>query len=74
MNTFVEAGVTIALAVVGLATVSILVSKNAQTSNVFQAGASSFNNALGVAESPVTGSSMQLNLSYPSSGINMGMS
>lgn len=67
MNTFIEALVTIGVAIVGLAVVATLVSKNAQTPQVIQASGSAFSNALGVAESPVTGSNVSLNLSYPSS-------
>ena len=65
MNTFFEAIVTIAIAIVGLATVSVLVSKKAQTPAVIQAGGSAFSNALAVAESPVTGASYKIDLSYP---------
>lgn len=65
MNTFVEMIVTIATAIVGLAVVSVLVSKNAQTPAVIQASGSAFSNALGVAEAPVTGASYQLDLTYP---------
>lgn len=67
MNAFIEGAVTIALAVVGLAIISVLVSKNAQTSSVIQAAASGFGNSLGVAEAPVTGASYAPVLSYPSS-------
>jgi anti-sigma-K factor RskA len=66
MSTFWEGVVTIALAIVGLAIVATLVSRNAQTPAVLQAAASGFSNALGVAESPVTGSSYSIDLSYPS--------
>jgi hypothetical protein len=65
VNTFVEMIVTIATAIVGLAVVSVLVSKNAQTPAVIQASGSAFSNALGVAEAPVTGASYQLDLTYP---------
>ena len=65
MNTFFEAIVTIAIAIVGLATVAVLVSKKAQTPAVIQAGGSAFSNALAVAESPVTGASYKIDLSYP---------
>jgi hypothetical protein len=65
MNTFFEALVTIAVAIVGLATVAVLVSRKAQTPQVIQAAGSAFNNALGVAEAPVTGAQYQPNLSYP---------
>lgn len=65
MNAMIEAIVTIALAVVGLAVVSTLVSKNAQTSSVIQAGGSAFANGLAVAQSPVTGSKLNISLGYP---------
>lgn len=68
MNTFVEGGVTIALAVVGLAMLSVLVSRNAATAQDIQAGASGFGNVLGVAMSPVTGANPNINLGYPGSG------
>jgi hypothetical protein len=66
MNNIVEAGVTIALAIVGLAIVSVLVSKNAQTSSVVQSLASGFSNAMAVAQSPVSGARVSPNLGYPS--------
>ena len=65
MNTFVEAMVTIVLAIVGLGVVSVLVSKKAQTPQVIQAAGSALGNTMGVAESPVTGATYQINLSYP---------
>jgi hypothetical protein len=64
MSAFMEGVVSIALAIVGLAMVSVLVSKNAQTPAVIQSAASGFNNALGVAEAPVSGASYTPNLSY----------
>lgn len=67
MSTFTEALVTIATAIVGLAIVATLVSKNAQTPQVIQASGSAFSNALAVAESPVTGAQTNINLSYPGS-------
>ncbi len=65
MNNMTEALVTIATAIVGLAIISVLVSKNANTAAVLQTATSGFNNALGVAEAPVTGASYSPNLSYP---------
>lgn len=65
MSSLTEALVTIATAIVGLAIVATLVSRNAQTPQVIQASGSAFSNALGVAESPVTGSTYTINLSYP---------
>lgn len=67
MNPLIEGLVTIAGLVVGLGMVSVLVSKNANTSGVIQAGASGFGNVLGVAESPVTGANISFSLPYPSS-------
>lgn len=68
MNALVEASVTIALAIVGVAILATLVSPKARTSEVIQASASGFSNALAVAQSPVTGNPVHINTSYPSSG------
>lgn len=65
MSPFFESLTTIALAIVGLATVAVLVSKKAQTPAVIQAGGSAFSNALGIAEAPVTGVNYSPVLSYP---------
>jgi hypothetical protein len=65
MNTLTEMVVTIATAIVGLGIVSVLVSKKSQTPAVIQASGSAFPNALGVAESPVTGATYQIDLTYP---------
>ena len=67
MNAFTEGLVTIALAIVGLGIVSVLVSKNSQTSSVIQAGGSAFGNSLAVAEAPVTGAGLSVQLGYPAS-------
>ena len=72
MNTITEMFVTIATAIIGLAIVSVLVSKKSQTPAVIQASGSAFSNALGVAESPVTGSTYQINLSYPDTSMAFG--
>jgi hypothetical protein len=65
MSALTEALVTIAVAIVGVAIVAVLVSRNANTAAVIQAGASGFGNALDVAISPVTGNTVQPNLAYP---------
>lgn len=65
MSPFFETVSTIALAIVGLGLVSVLVSRNAQTSQVIQSTGSAFSNALGVAEAPVTGAGYTPNLTYP---------
>lgn len=70
MNSLLETVVTIATAIVGVAFLAILVSKNSNTTGVIQAAGSAFGNALGVAESPVTGASYQINLNYPNDTSN----
>jgi hypothetical protein len=65
MSPFFETLTTIALAIVGLGVVSVLVSKNAQTPAVIQSAGSAFGNSLAVAESPVTGATYNVDLSYP---------
>lgn len=72
MNQIVEASVTIALAIVGLALVSVLVSRNASTVGVIQASASGVGNDIGEAISPVTGQGTAPNLSYPSQAYGFG--
>jgi hypothetical protein len=74
MNQLFETVTTIALAIVALGVVSVLVSKKAQTPQVIQASGSAFSNAMAVAESPVTGATYQVNLSYPSSNGSDGLS
>jgi hypothetical protein len=49
--------VTVLTAIVGLAIIATLVSKNAQTGSIITAGGSAFSGALAAAEAPVTGSS-----------------
>lgn len=66
MSPFVEGFVTIVLAIVGVAFVSVLVSRNAQTPAVAQSIFSGIGNTLGVAESPVTGANVSYSLGYPS--------
>lgn len=48
-----------------VAIVSVVVSRKAQTPAVIQAAASGYGNILGVAESPVTGATYSIDLSYP---------
>lgn len=55
MNELTTAVVTVLTAIVGVALLSVLVSKNANTAGVINAGASGFAQDLGVAVSPVTG-------------------
>ena len=68
MNSMTEAVVTILTAVVGVAIISVLVSRKSNTSGVLQAGGSAFSSILGVAVSPVTGAVSSSQLSLPSVG------
>jgi hypothetical protein len=47
--------VTILTAIIGVAIVAVLVSKNAQTAGVLTAGGNAFSSALNAATKPVTG-------------------
>lgn len=53
---------TIAVAIIGVATLSVIVSKNAQTPQVIGAAGQSFAASLAAAVSPVTGGGMSLGL------------
>lgn len=53
----ITALVTIVLAIVGVAVIAVLVSKGAQTGNVFTSAGQAISNMLCVALSPVTGNS-----------------
>ena len=53
-NELITGTVTVLLAIVGVAIIAVLVSKNANTSGVLGAGASAFSGSLGAALSPVT--------------------
>ena len=55
MDRLTESIVTIAVAIIGLATLAVLVSRNANTSGVIKAAGNAFNSSLGTAISPVTG-------------------
>lgn len=55
MNQITESLVTIGVAIIGLATLAVIVSNRANTANVISSGASGFAHILGAAVSPVTG-------------------
>jgi hypothetical protein len=57
MNDIWSGIITIAVAIIGVATLSVLVSKQSNTANVLQAAGESFSGALSTAVSPVTGAS-----------------
>ena len=71
-STFWEGIVTIGTLIIGVAILAIIVSPMAITTGVIQASASGFGNDLAVAESPVTGSQTNINLSYPNGGGGQG--
>jgi membrane DNA delivery protein len=52
---FLNSIVTIIVAIVGVATLAVIVSKNANTAGVLQAGGNAVGGLLSVAISPVTG-------------------
>ena len=55
MNNAMEQVVTIAVAIVGVATLAVLVSQRSNTASVIKAAGNAFTGALGVAVSPITG-------------------
>lgn len=64
MNDLTNAVVSIALAIVGVAFLAVLVSKNANTSGVIGAGGNAFSQALAAAEAPITGMGFQGNTQF----------
>jgi PRD1 phage membrane DNA delivery len=59
MNELTMSLTSIALAIVGVATLAVLVSRNSNTSGVVQATGAAFSGALSTAISPITGSTVQ---------------
>jgi cell shape-determining protein MreC len=66
---FIELLGTIFTIAAGVAIVSVIVSRNSNTSSVIQSWFSGNSNLLAVAESPVTGASVSVNTSYPSNNV-----
>lgn len=65
----VSSVVTVATAIIGLAIIATLVSKNANTAPIISASGNSFAQALAAAEAPVTGSSgLNIAGTYSSAG------
>ena len=56
-NELITSTVTVLMALIGVAIIATLVSKNANTTGVIGAGSSAFNSGLSTALSPVTGGS-----------------
>ena len=57
--------VTVALAIIGVATLAVIFSKNANTSGVISAGGSALAQDIGAAVSPITSASTTSGLSAP---------
>lgn len=55
MDRLTESVVTIAVAIIGLATLAVLVSRNANTAGVINSASQGFIGAIGAAISPVSG-------------------
>ena len=64
---------TIVSLIVGIAALSIILSPKATTTAVIQAGASGLSNSLAVAMSPVTGTHVTPNVSYPANTPGSGL-
>lgn len=58
MSNLTEAVVTILTAIVGVAILSVIVSKKSNTAEVIGAAGRAFGNSLGIATAPVTGASV----------------
>lgn len=71
MNNIISGVVTIAVAIVGLATLAVLVSKNANTSGVIGAAGQAFSGSIGAAVGPVSGGGFG-NINSTFGGYNTG--
>ena len=58
MNQLVNGVIVVLTAIIGVAILSVILSKNSNTTGVVGAGANAFSSILGTALSPVTGSSL----------------
>jgi Na+/phosphate symporter len=70
MNELTTSVVTVLMAIIGVAIIAVLVSRNAQTGSVLQAGGNAFSNVLGSALSPITGGGFTGG-GVPSLGLNI---
>lgn len=66
MDQFWTTLTTVLVGIIGLATIAVVLSPKAQTSNVINAGSSGFAQLLGAATAPVTGQSPIGGLSFGS--------
>lgn len=70
MDKVTEMFITIGGLLVTVALLAVFLSRNSNTSGVIQSFFSGFGNALSVAVSPITGTSVTPNLSYPSDSMS----
>lgn len=68
-NSFLETAGAIGLAIIGVATLAVIVSKNSNTTGVIGATGSAFSQSLATALSPITGSN---NSNYASNWSGIG--
>ncbi len=60
MNNAVAGIISVVAALIGLATLSVIISPRAKTTDVIGATSDAFNSALGAATAPVTGAALSL--------------
>lgn len=72
MDRLTESVVTILVAIIGLATLAVIVGRNSRTTQVIGAAGSAFNSALGTAISPVTGGGGGANVLNFGNAFNLG--
>ena len=65
---FMQGAVTICIAIIGVASLAVVVSRRSNTAAIVQNATVGLSNALQSAEAPVTGASEAPNLSYSGSG------
>lgn len=64
--------ITVLTAIIGVAIIAVLVSRNSQTSQVLSASGNAFSNVLGTALSPVTGKGIN-GLGFTGGGVSIGL-
>lgn len=67
MNALTEGLVTVVMAIIGLAMLSVILSRNSNTAGVIQAGASGLGNTIGAATASITGEDLPISFAYPNS-------
>lgn len=73
LNGFFSGVITVATAIVGVAALAVILSRNSNTANVVQNLGSAMANNLAVAESPVTNAVVTANTSYAGAGISSNL-